>query len=126
MLLIDIKSRLVKARQEHNKIERSILSTLVGEIENELKLSKSTEQEIVSSKIKSFLKSTEQMSQYNDVSEETTILKSLLPAQLNETQIIEVFETNNLKTVRDRMAFLKTNYAGQYDGKLASKIAKEM
>ncbi len=61
---------------------------------------------------------------------EITILETYLPKQLGEAElraILENFITSNSLTVKDMgkiMGFLKANYAGQYDGKVASELIK--
>ena len=56
---------------------------------------------------------------------EKKILESFLPQQLDESQIRAIFDTLEAKDMGSRMKHLKDNYSGQYDGKIASKVAKE-
>ena len=61
---------------------------------------------------------------------EIGILETYLPSQLSENELKVVLEqhiTSNSLTIKDMgkiMAFLKENYAGKYDGKLASELIK--
>ena len=54
-------------------------------------------------------------------------IKELLPEQMSSEEIRNIFADNkeNLKTMGEKMAFLKRNYLGRFDGKEASKIARE-
>lgn len=56
---------------------------------------------------------------------EATFLESLLPTQLTELQLCDLVEDSGATHVGAFMKFLKENYTGQYDGKLASKVARD-
>jgi uncharacterized protein YqeY len=60
--------------------------------------------------------------------QEIAILKNYLPQQMDETQLraaIAVFKAENADAnMGSIMAHLKANYAGLYDGKMASQVAK--
>lgn len=53
---------------------------------------------------------------------EIDIIQSYLPKQLSEADLKYMLNGSGLSTMKDWMSWLKTNYAGQYDGKLASKV----
>jgi len=60
---------------------------------------------------------------------EIEILNGYLPKQMTEDElrsVISDFKAENIgANVGSIMSFLKTNYAGLYDGKMASQLAKE-
>lgn len=62
------------------------------------------------------------------VKREIQILNEYLPQQMSETQLrtaIDKFKSENIDAnVGSIMAYLKANFAGLYDGKLASQLAK--
>lgn len=53
-------------------------------------------------------------------------LNIYLPKQLDETEIRSIITSLNAANMGAVMTHFKTNYAGQYDGKALSTIAKEM
>ena len=63
---------------------------------------------------------------------EISILEPYLPKQLTEEELrnsITLVVSTNSYTVKDMgkvMSYLKDNFAGQYDGKLASTVVKEI
>ncbi len=56
---------------------------------------------------------------------EVTFLESLLPTQLTELQLRDLIEDSDATNVGTFMKFLKENYTGQYNGKMASKVARD-
>ena len=68
--------------------------------------------------------------QINDINEEIALINSFLPQQLSEQELEQII--GDLKSADEglnmggAMKALKENYAGQYDGKLASSIAKKV
>lgn len=62
-----------------------------------------------------------------DMMKEIELLKKYLPQQLSEAELRKVISDANLgKNVGAVMKFLKENYAGKYDAKLASEIVKAL
>lgn len=63
---------------------------------------------------------------FTQLNQEKLWLESYLPKQLTETEIsklVEVFLAQNTSANMGQvMSYLKTNFNGQYDGKLASQI----
>ena len=58
--------------------------------------------------------------------EENAILESFLPAQLSEDVLREIIATCGAINIGEAMQYLKANHAGQYDGKRASVIVREI
>jgi uncharacterized protein YqeY len=114
-----------KAKEMEKKDFLGVLKTEVT------KESKTPEDEYVVAKIKSMIKNAEATNSLSEA--ELSVLEVYLPAQLSEVElevIINEFITKmGLKTPRDMgkvMSYLKTEYDGQYDGKVASNITKKI
>lgn len=53
------------------------------------------------------------------------LLDAHTPKQMTADGIIFRINQNGIKTLAEAMKYLKTNHAGQYDGKLASDVVKQ-
>lgn len=131
-LLEQIKTDQVVARKLGDKTAASLLTTLLGEataIGKNAGNRETTDDEVVSV-IKKFIKNinetvTALVSRNEDASTyiaEREILERYLPKQLNEAELFKLAASQ--ESMPAFMKFLKENYAGQYDGKLASTVAK--
>jgi uncharacterized protein YqeY len=114
-----------KAKEMEKKDFLGVLKTEVT------KESKTPEDEYVVAKIKSMIKNAEATNSLSEA--ELSVLETYLPTQLSEVElevIINEFITRmGLNTPRDMgkvMSYLKTEYDGQYDGKVASTITKKI
>jgi hypothetical protein len=56
---------------------------------------------------------------------ELNFIESFLPKQLSEEQLREIWTSINAANIGQFMGHLKSNFLGQYDGKLASKVAQD-
>lgn len=122
MTVEQIKKDRIQAMKDKDTVKKNLLSTLLGEIENS---PSKGDESIVIPTIKSLIKRLKEVSKYEDNAVELAILENYLPKQLTEDQIRAIFADNGLEGVGPRMKFLKENYTGQYDGAVASKLAKE-
>ena len=65
-----------------------------------------------------------------DLSEESKIeyayLKDYIKPQLSEDEIRDFISTNSFTNIGMVMKYFKDTFPGMYDGKLVSKIAKEI
>ena len=114
-----------KAKEMEKKDFLGVLKTEVT------KESKTPEDEYVVAKIKSMIKNAEATNSLSEA--ELSVLDTQLPTQLTEVQleviINEIITRMGLNTPRDMgkvMSYLKTEYDGQYDGKVASTITKKI
>ena len=104
----------------------------LGVIRTEVtKESKTPEDSYIVSKLKSMIKNAESTNSLS--SEELLILDDYLPTQISEDALTDKIKglivKESLTSVRDMgkvMAHLKSNFDGQYDGKLASTITKNL
>jgi len=114
-----------KAKEMEKKDFLGVLKTEVT------KESKTPEDEYVVAKIKSMIKNAEATNSLSEA--ELSVLETYLPTQLSEVEleviINEIITRMGLNTPRDMgkvMSYLKTEYDGQYDGKVASTITKKI
>lgn len=129
-----LKSEVLKARKSGNSAVSSVGLVLIGEIETETKRS-GTEptDEMVISKAKKLIQSNEEMFVHTSAEDkrarivaENEFLETLLPKQLTEDELRTIIADSGLTSIGPVMGHLKKNYNGQFDGALASKIAKEV
>ena len=144
MSLIErIRADQLSSRKEKNIIKSNILTTLIGEASNIGKNDgnrESTDSEVISIR-KKFIKNIDETMKAlkfsNDARiaiahEEKLILENYLPGQLNEEELRKIIETIkseltlSQKDMGKLMSVLKARYDGQYDGKIASSLAKEI
>lgn len=127
---------------ECNVHKARVLTTLIGEIEGKTK-GKNVEltDELCLQTIKKFVTNLEETmghcvdaDKFSVLNTEIETLKAHLPKQLGEDELREVitayvrdYDTQGDEPkIGDIMAHLKRNHNGQYDGKLASTIAREV
>jgi len=129
-LMEQIKAKQVQARKS-GSIEASLLTTLLGEAAMVGKnAGRETNDAEVVAVVKKFVKNIDETvtaltSRGQDAATfvaERTVLEQFLPIQLSENALIEVAKCQpNMPAF---MKHLKENFAGKYDGKLASTVAK--
>ncbi len=139
MLLEKLKQESLQARKEKNQIKSSLLSTVLSQVKL-LAIDdhhrEPTDHDVIQV-VKKFLKNIEENIQlgeqgrltsdaYEQALKEKEILLEYLPKQLSEEELKEIIRKSNAKNIGEVMKFLKENYPEQYDGKLASKLAKEL
>ena len=126
-----IKEKQISARKTGSP-EASLLTTLLGEASAVGKNAgnrETTDSEVVAV-VKKFIKNIDEtIKALNDrqldnsaFTLERTVLEQFLPVQLTEMVLQDI--AKNHKSMPEFMKFLKENHAGQYDGKLASNVAK--
>ena len=128
-----LKERILKdkiqALRDRNADKKLVLSTLIGELD---RTNKNPDDVKVISTIKKMIENNKITG--DDV--ENIYLEPYLPVKMSDEVLNEriVFYVNELKregevsmkNMKDVMNFLSSNYAGQYDGKQASTIAKNL
>ncbi len=143
MTLIErLRADRIQALKDRDALKKGILSLVVSNSQLAAKESgddNPTDAQVVTA-IKKLKKGNqdllEKVPDNEDAKKEIEILDSYLPKQLSEEELREVI-TNCIKTFPDGMeegpraigavmSYLKDNYAGRYDGKAASSIAKEL
>lgn len=139
-LFEQIKADQLVARKAHNGLAASLLTTLVGEASAIGKNNGNrdvTDAEVVTL-VKKFIKGMDETLGFlgnrnadatNVVLAEKEILLKYLPKQMNEaalTQAILDIMITEGANVGKIMGALKTKFAGEYDGKVASTIIKDL
>lgn len=146
-LLSTIRTDQLAARKEHNAPATALLTTLLSEASMPGKNAgrESTEAE-VAAVIKKFLNGVDETlkaigpgnEHFVDdrvaiLSYERDLLNKYLPKQLTEaelrviiTDFIDILGDSSPKAMGKIMGMIKNQYAGTYDGTLASKILKEL
>ena len=131
-LMEQIKTRQIAARKAGDP-QAPLLTTLLGEAAMVGKNAgrETTDQEVVAV-VKKFMKNIDETitalqsrnQLFTQFAVEREILEQFLPQQLTESTLFAVAKSQpNMPTF---MKHLKENFAGQYDGKLASTIAKQI
>ena len=114
--------------QRNNPVIYSLLGVLLGELDRLPTRENPTESQIYTV-IKKLYDSAEYMAE-RDLSEESKIeyayLKDYIKPQLSEDEIRDFISTNNFTNIGMVMKYFKDTFPGMYDGKLVSKIAKEI
>lgn len=135
MTLIElIRKDQLTARQVKDSITAALLTTLIAEAEAVGKKSnrKPYDDEVVAV-VKKFLKNNAEFTAANPnpdrlkvLNQEKGILESYLPKQLTETELRTIITDLKPAEMSAVMAYLKVNFGGRYDGKLASSLAREI
>lgn len=129
--MTEIKNKQITARKA-GSTHASLYTTLLGEAGMIGKNSgnRDTTDEEVVSVVKKFIKNIDETisalssrgQDANAFLEERALLEQFLPKQLDETQLKDIAAGRT--SMPEFMKFLKENFPGQYDGKLASTVAK--
>jgi uncharacterized protein len=130
-LMDDIKARQLAARKAGAPFEASLLTTLLGEAAMVGKnLGRETSDQEAVAVVKKFIKNIDETiaalrdrnQPYEQFAHERAVLEKFLPVQLSEDTLQTLAKSQ--KDMPTFMKHLKENFAGQYDGKLASAVAK--
>lgn len=130
----DLKKRSLQARKNRDKVVSTAAITLIGELETDAKRSGTeiTDEQVYARAKKLIASNYETIEVSKDLekigilNEELEFYDSLLPKQLNEEELTSLIEALNPNHIGEVMKHLKENYAGRYDGKMASAIAKKI
>ena len=149
MIYTDIQNRYNRARLDRETDVVAALSTLLGDAQTKAKNSKveilgdAEMTALVKSYINNLNVTLEAVKNtivgpslqvtVDDINAEIALLESFMPKQLTEGELYGIVDGYSIKYAVDNgvkpdmgkvMTFLKTNYAGQYDGKLASSVVR--
>ena len=127
-LIEKISKDFMSAYKDKDMKKKNFLGVIKTEVTKE---TKTPEDSYVVGKLKSMIKNAEAT---NSLSEyELDIINDYLPTQMTEDVLRETIrdfitkeELSTMKDMGKIMGYLKSNFEGEYDGKLASTITKEL
>ena len=130
-IIAKLREQLLNARKSQNSKNVVILSTLVGDLQANAKLiegQKVISDEDATSLIKKYIKGLDENLKVKpdnkDALYEKQYLENFLPKQLTEDELSVIVQNSGLDNFGSIMKYLKENYSNQYDGKLASQVAR--
>lgn len=118
---------LLEARKAKSTLEVAVLSTLLGEVQGEMKNSDEPSAVIIEKIAKKFKKGIEGLPQNAKTEEELSILEPFLPETLSREQIIEQLNLLNIKemaTFGQKMSAAMQSLKGQVDGRVLGEIIR--
>lgn len=142
-LMNTIRSKQIEARRAKDNITATLLTTLLGEagmIGKNDGNRETTDSEVIAI-VRKFIKNNEETMQhiqadnpsgYEGLKQENALLGGLLPKQLSDDELrviisnIKVELNAGPKDMGRIMARLRADYDGQYDGRVASTLVKEI
>lgn len=136
MLIEKVKTQRIDAMKNKDNIAKTILSTLYGELQSKAKRdgSEITDEMVIGACKKIIESNKETISIINGSSPtkleqllaESEVLLQFIPLQMTDEQLRRAIKNSGASNIGQAMAYLKKNHSGQYDGKLASTIAKQV
>ena len=126
MIQEKIKSDLKQAMLSKNSEVKDLLRVVIGEFNREGK-------EVDDAKATSIIKKMVQNAKDQENFREVNILEEYLPKQMDDVELENVCKEyilslgdTSMKDMGKVMGYLKDNYSGQYDGKSASSIVRNL
>jgi uncharacterized protein YqeY len=118
------------ARQEQrdNPVIYSLLGVVIGELDR-LPIPRGQEptQDQIYAVIKKLYEAAKEMREMTpEADQEYMYLKDFIKQMMTEDELRKVISESGCKNIGEIMKFLKMNYNGTYDGKMANMIAKEV
>lgn len=139
-LIAQIKQAQLTARKEYSTLKANLLTTLIGEAEAVGKnaANRAPTDAEVQAVVKKFIKGCDfilekvsDIEAITSATQEKAILEEYLPKQLSEddlrnviSNLIAIHGVDSERKLGIVMRELKVSYEGQYDGSLASRMAK--
>jgi uncharacterized protein len=142
-LILQIRKDQIEARKAKNALAATLLTTVIGEAvmvaKNDQRENPTDAEvrEVIAKFLKGIRDTQEALNKGNPVdvvermavvNAELIILESYMPKQLSETElsliVAEAIANGTPKNMGALMGFLKTNYANQYEGKIAGQVVR--
>ena len=127
-LIEKISKDFMSAYKAKDMGKKNFLGVIKTEVTKE---TKTPEDSYVVGKLKSMVKNAQSTNSLTDY--ELGIINNYLPTQMTEDVLRETIrdfitkeELSTMKDMGKIMGYLKSNFEGEYDGKLASTITKEL
>ena len=132
MLIDEIKAKRIEAMKARNTVGKTLLTTLLGELEGAAKRdgSEITDDKVIAA-CKKFISGNIEVieagakigSECPNLLAENLILETYIPKQLTEEQLYAIIVELKADNMGAVMQHLKGNYNGLYNGKLAANVA---
>lgn len=133
MNIKQLQEELLRVRKAKNKIATAVLQSLIADYDKQARTGKNVDILAMVRKYmaNAFANNQLELERGNLAGagkylSEHVFLNTLLPKQLTYEELRQILVSNNLVNVGEAMQFLRANYNGQYDGKMASALAKEV
>lgn len=130
MILQQMKDELIRARKESNKNAITLLSTVIGEIENKLFNAKNkTEDEVSIEVVRYFVKNlheTHKLAPSREAEFAILFYSRFLPRPLTEEEVKEAIDKLEDKSIPNIMKTLKAQLGIRFEGKLVQQVAKSL
>ena len=119
--------KTARSEQRDNPVIYSLLGVIIGELDR-LPIPRGQEptQDQIYAVIKKLYEAAKEMREMTlEADQEYTYLKDFIKQMMTEDELRKVISESGCKNMGEIMKFLKMNYNGTYDGKMANMIAKE-
>lgn len=129
-VLVEVENALSVAIRNQDVLVRTTLKTLLGEAQTKaLRTGNPVDDALVAKLIKDFVKANNEsiaLRANEKLVAENEILNQFLPKQMSEVEIRAAIESSGQTKIGGIMQYMKAHHDGTFDGKLASKLAREM
>lgn len=129
MIVQKIKQDIQKFRIERNKLYQQSLQSVVAEFDRAGKDIDDTKAvKIIKQSIEN-LKQCNKLKPNPEYESEISLLEQYIPQQMTSDELYSILNdkfNSGMTEIRDLMKYLKDNYSGQYDGKLASFVIQNL
>ncbi len=125
-LINSVSEDLKTAMKEKNTVKLGILRVLKSEIQRSEQGTNGKVELSDGDVIKIVKKLVESIKETTKNQDELSVLEAYLPKQLSEVEMRQIISLLSVKDMGAIMKHFKTNFDGQYDGKILSTIAKEI
>ncbi|QQV88206.1 hypothetical protein GARY_116 [Vibrio phage Gary] len=133
MQLDEMKAKLLEVRKARNAVGKAAMQSLIADFDKQARTGKEVDGMALIKKYVANAKGNMRLEKdrgntagYEAYRAEVDFLETLLPKQLTEAELREVIEGGCFNNIGQVMKHLREHYQGQYDGGLASKIAREV
>jgi hypothetical protein len=130
-----VRADRLQSRKDRQTASVATLTTLLGELETDAKSAGVVDisDDYVVAKCKKFIKSLEETSSLISddatrslIASEIALLSTYIPSQMDSDTITHHIRGSGATNMGEAMKYMKATFSGQYDGVLASSLAKQM
>ena len=114
MNLTQLKKDLLFARKNNDTLAKNLLSTLIGQIESDLKSGGADEDKLTESVIRKFIKSAKTLGT-TEANEEIEILEAYLPQSASKEEVLEFLRDKDLSLGGRLIGEAKKHFNGNVD-----------